>query len=69
VAQSGERTRLVLNLKKASNYRAELQGKVLLVVIDSAAPPGANPNATAATAAATQAPVHFAESLNRNPSR
>lgn len=67
VAQSGERTRLVLNLKKASNYRAELQGKVLLVVIDSAAPPAANPGATAATAAAAQPPVHFAESLNRNP--
>ena len=67
VAQSGERTRLVLNLKKASNYRAELQGKVLLVVIDSAAPPVANPSATAATAAAAQPPVHFAESLNRNP--
>ncbi len=66
VAQSGERTRLVLNLKKASNYRAELQGKVLLIVIDSAAPPAANPSATAAATAA-QPPVHFAESLNRNP--
>ena len=66
VAQSGERTRLVLNLKKASNYRAEVQGKVLLIVIDSAAPPAANPSATAAAAAA-QPPVHFAESLNRNP--
>ena len=67
VAQSGERTRLVLNLKKASNYRAELQGKVLLVVIDSSAPPAANPSAATATAAAAQPPVHFAESLNRNP--
>ncbi len=67
VAQSGERTRLVLNLKKASNYRAELQGKVLLIVIDSAAPPAANPSAATATAAAAQPPVHFAESLNRNP--
>jgi len=66
VAQSGERTRLVLNLKKASNYRAELQGKVLLVVIDSSGPPTANPSAAAATAA-TPPPVHFAESLNRNP--
>ncbi len=66
VAQSGERTRLVLNLKKASNYRAELQGKVLLVVIDSSGPPAANPSAAAATAA-TPPPVHFAESLNRNP--
>ena len=66
VAQAGERTRLVLNLKKASNYRAELQGKVLLVVLDSAAAPAANPSAAAAAAAA-QPPVHFAESLNRNP--
>ena len=66
VAQAGERTRLVLNLKKASNYRAELQGKVLLVVLDSPAAPAANPSAAAAAAAA-QPPVHFAESLNRNP--
>ena len=28
VAQSGERTRLVLNLKQPANYRAEIQGKV-----------------------------------------
>jgi type IV pilus assembly protein PilQ len=58
VAQSGERTRLVLNLKQASNYRAQLQGKVLLVVLDSAAPP-------AATATPGE-PVRYAESLNRN---
>src|SRR5213593_4065295 len=36
VAQSGERTRLVLNLKQPANYRAQLQGKVLLVVLDLA---------------------------------
>ncbi|MBC7941737.1 MAG: AMIN domain-containing protein, partial [Chitinophagaceae bacterium] len=29
VAQAGERTRLVLNLKQASSYRAQLQGKSL----------------------------------------
>jgi type IV pilus assembly protein PilQ len=27
IAQGGERTRLVLNLKKAANYRAEIQGR------------------------------------------
>ena len=63
VAQSGDRTRLVLNLKKAANYRAELQGKVLLVVLDSAAPPAAA--STAAVPAAE--PIHFAESLNASP--
>ena len=39
VAQAGERTRLVLNLKQASGYRAQLQGKVLLLVLDVAGSP------------------------------
>jgi type IV pilus assembly protein PilQ len=63
VAQAGERTRLVLNLKKAANYRAELQGKVLLVVLDGSAPP----EAAVAAAPSASAPEHFAPSLNRNP--
>jgi type IV pilus assembly protein PilQ len=36
VAEAGERTRLVLNLKQAAGYRAQLQGKTLLVVLDAA---------------------------------
>jgi type IV pilus assembly protein PilQ len=63
VAQAGERTRLVLNLKKAASYRAEVQGKVLLVVLDGVAAPEA---AVAAAPAAT-ASGNFAPSLNRNP--
>ena len=63
VAQAGERTRLVLNLKKAANYRAELQGKVLLLILDGVAPLPA----TTAAAAASPEPLKFAESLNRNP--
>ena len=35
VAQSGDRSRLVLNLKQPSNYRAQLQGKALLLVLDN----------------------------------
>jgi type IV pilus assembly protein PilQ len=58
VAQSGERTRLVLNLKQAANYRTQLQGKVLLVVMDS---PTAPVNASAVS---TTEPVKFAENLN-----
>jgi type IV pilus assembly protein PilQ len=54
VVQSGERTRLVLNLKSAAAYKAQLQGKSLLVVLD--------PVAVAGPATAT-APV-FAESRN-----
>jgi type IV pilus assembly protein PilQ len=65
IAEAGERTRLVLNLKKPANYRAEIQGKVLLVVLDS----GNGPEAAlpAAAAASADASVHFAPSLNRNP--
>ena len=70
IAQSGERTRLVLNLKKAGNYRAELQGKVLLLTLDSAAPPVTAETAAPAVRSGVPAaaePVRFAESLNRNP--
>ncbi|MBL8334295.1 MAG: AMIN domain-containing protein, partial [Rubrivivax sp.] len=52
VAQGGDRTRLVLNLKQPANYRAQLQGKALLLVLDASGP--------AAVAAATQSPPPFA---------
>ena len=54
VVQAGERTRLVLNLKSPATYKAQLQGKSLLVVMDPVA-------ATGTSVAA--APV-FAESRN-----
>ncbi|MDP3137245.1 MAG: type IV pilus secretin PilQ [Burkholderiaceae bacterium] len=56
VVQAGERTRLVLNLKAATTYRATIQGKSLLVALE--------PVATAAPAVAV-APA-FAESRNRD---
>ena len=56
VIQSGERTRVVLNLKMPTAYKAEIQGKSLLIVLDSQA-------MAAPTMAA--APV-FAESRNRD---
>ncbi|MBL0728084.1 type IV pilus secretin PilQ [Piscinibacter sp. HJYY11] len=60
VAQAGDRTRLVLNLKQAANYRAQLQGKVLLVVMESTAAPAASGSPTSSE------PVHFAESQNQS---
>ena len=56
VVQAGDRTRVVLNLKQPTAYKAQLQGKSLLVVLD-----------TVATAApvVTPAPA-FAESRNRD---
>lgn len=53
---AGDRTRVVINLKQATNYKAELQGKSLLVTLDPVA-------ATAATATPTSS---FAESKNRD---
>ena len=79
VAQAGERTRLVLNLRQPTTYRAQIQGKTLLLVLDSAgsaqaaAAPAATTAAptTPATATASATPVadtvHFADSQNVNP--
>jgi type IV pilus assembly protein PilQ len=55
VVQSGDRTRLVVNLKTPAGYHAQLQGKSLLVVFDT--------SAATTTAPATQQPA-FAESRN-----
>ena len=61
VAQTDERTRIVLNLRLPSSYRAELQGNALLIVLDAA------PAVAAAVAGSAPAPVHFAQSLNTAP--
>jgi type IV pilus assembly protein PilQ len=68
VAQAGDRTRLVLNLKQAATYRAQIDGNALLVVVDSAAaaPAAAATGATPAAATAA-APTTFAPSQNRDP--
>jgi type IV pilus assembly protein PilQ len=58
VASSGDRTRLVLNLKVASSYRAEVQGKTLLISLDS------GPAPAVATATTPAAETHFANSQN-----
>ena len=57
VASSGDRTRLVLNLKVPSSYHAEIQGKALLISLDT----GASPSAAAPAAAADS---HFAAAQN-----
>ena len=57
VAQAGDRTRLVLNLKQGSGYKAQIQGKTLLLVLD-----GTGPAST--TVAASEQPVQFAPPQN-----
>lgn len=73
VASSGERTRLVLSLKQAANYRAELQGKYLLISVDSTSsstaptvPAAASPSPQTAAPSrpAVESGEHFAASQN-----
>ena len=59
VVQSGERTRLVLNLKQATSYKAEIQGKSLFISLDPLTVSQAAP-----AAVATSTPAAFAESRN-----
>ena len=56
MVQAGERTRLVLNLKQATAYKAEIQGKSLLVSLE----PVPGPALVAST------PSAFAENRNRD---
>ncbi len=56
VVQAGDRTRVVLNLRQPTAYKAQIQGKSLLVVLDAVV--GASPMVS-------PAPV-FAESRNRD---
>ncbi len=56
VVQAGDRTRVVLNLKQSAGYKAEIQGKSLLISLDAA--PGAAPVAAS--------PSTFAEDRNRD---
>ena len=56
VVQSGDRSRLVLNLKQTTNYKTEIRGKSLFVSLDPVAAP------SGATVAATV----FSENRNRD---
>lgn len=56
VVQAADRTRVVLNLKQATSYKAEIQGKSLLVSLDSVVLPAATP----------VAPTIFAENRSRD---
>ncbi len=56
VVQAGERTRVVLNLKAATAYKAEIQGKSLVVTLEPV---------VAAAPSAIAAPI-FAENRNRD---
>ena len=64
VAQAGDRTRLVLNLKAASSYHAQLEGNALLLVLEAGTSTAVAAAPAASASAATGQPVHFAPSQN-----
>jgi len=54
IVQAGERSRIVLNLKQPTSYRAELQGNAVLVVLDSVNSGAGAPSAPTRTFAESQ---------------
>ena len=66
VAQAGERTRLVLNLRQATTYTATLQGKTLLLSLAPAVTSNA-PQSAGTTRVGGSEVVHFAENKNVTP--
>lgn len=61
IAHTEDRTRLVINLGKPATYRAELQGKSLIIVLDS----GVSSTMAAVNPRAGEDGVRFAEGQNR----
>lgn len=55
VIQAGERSRIVLNLKSATSYRTDIQGKTLILSLDPI---------VGSVAGATQSVVHFSDGQN-----
>jgi len=55
VVQAGERSRVVLNLKSATSYRTDIQGKTLILSLDPAA---------GATSSVAPSVVHFSDGQN-----
>ena len=66
VAQSGDRTRLVLNLRQATTYTASIQGKTLLLSLAPAVTTNLPQVAGTALGASSEV-VHFADNKNVNP--
>ena len=60
IAQSGQRTRLVLNLKSTGNFRSYIEGKMLVIRLDPVVLADTN-------AIPTNEPIRFSESLNQKP--
>lgn len=71
LAQGSDRTRLVLNLKQSTRYRAEIDGKTLIVTLDPVSVGGVVAAAAApvAVGAGKADTVRFADPQNASPER
>ena len=69
VAQAGDRTRLVLNLRQPTTYKAQLEGKTLMLVLDPAVSQAPAPavQPTSVSKPAETSAVRFAENQNATP--
>ncbi len=62
IVQAGERTRVVLNLKQSASYKTEIQGKSLLVYLESTTSAAASVSSSSASSVgAAQQQTSFAE--------
>jgi type IV pilus assembly protein PilQ len=61
IAQSTDRSRVVLNLKQPSGYRTEQAGRVLTVLLDSISSSGSADSVSAAASSVAQVPVRTAQ--------
>ncbi|MEY2875240.1 MAG: hypothetical protein RLZZ373_2611, partial [Pseudomonadota bacterium] len=68
LAQGSDRTRLVLNLKQSTRYRAEIDGKTLIVTLDPVSV-GGMASAAAPVGAGKVETVRFADPQNASPER
>ncbi|WP_293994114.1 type IV pilus secretin PilQ [Sphaerotilus sp.] len=69
LAQGSDRTRLVLNLKQSTRYRAEINGKTLTVTLDPVSVGGVSAAPAMVVAGSAAEPVHFADPQNTQPER
>ncbi|MEY2874242.1 MAG: hypothetical protein RLZZ373_1613 [Pseudomonadota bacterium] len=70
LAQGSDRTRLVLNLKQSTRYRAEIDGKTLVITLDPVSVGGASATSNAVTGSVgVSEPMHFADPQNTQPER
>ena len=64
IAEASGRSRLVLNLKTATTYRVQRQGKTLLIVLDPASTSAANSNPTPAVTRVFENKTTFADAAS-----